>query len=55
MELELLQAPKTCTDVQDVMAGDHSCGSRINWLVNHAGKSQTDAENQVAGEFPQEC
>merc|ERR1719420_1955602 len=33
----------------------HTCQSRIDYLVNTNHKSETDAKNQVAQEFPDDC
>jgi hypothetical protein len=38
------------------LAGDYSCGARINWLRNTQGFSEEDACIQVAGvEYPNKC
>lgn len=36
-------------------AGGHSCGARIAWLKANMGKSEQEARQQVAAEFPAEC
>ena len=45
--------------VWDVMAtdasGTFSCGSRISWLQNAQGYSESQACTQVASEFPDTC
>ena len=44
----------TCTrNVLDTLAGNYSCGDRINWLQRVDGYSEIDACKKVAGEeFP---
>ena len=49
--------PDTCTaDVLDTMAGEASCRSRIEYLVNTMGKSEYDACYQIGvTEYPDVC
>jgi len=47
--------PLTCEDVADVLAGDYTCGERIQWLVDTYGWARVDAEAFVGDEFPTEC
>jgi len=49
--------PETCTDsVLDAMAGDYSCRSRIEYVVNSMGKTEYEACYQVGvTEFPNIC
>jgi hypothetical protein len=42
---------KTCTDeILNIMAGDHSCGARINWLQSALSKSEEEACIQISGD-----
>merc|ERR1719198_2618053 len=50
-----LEELKTCKDVEDEKAQDHTCGARMNYLHTHEGKSAAEAAAQVAQEFPIEC
>ena len=47
----------SCTqEVLATLAGGHSCGSRIDWVIANMGKSESSACKLVAGEeFPSEC
>lgn len=45
----------TCESVLNNVANGYSCGSRIQWLKNNRGMTETEARNTVAGEFPPEC
>lgn len=51
----------TCQDVWNALAtdsaGTYSCGSRITWLQSDSGgkKTETEAKNLVASEFPDIC
>jgi len=36
-------------------AGGSTCGSRIQWVRDNMAKSETDARNQIAREFPAAC
>ena len=42
-------------DACDASSGCASCGSRVEWLQQNAGKTLDEALAQVAGEFPNEC
>eukprot|EP00529_Nitzschia_sp_RCC80_P006369 CAMPEP_0113451066 /NCGR_PEP_ID=MMETSP0014_2-20120614/6150_1 /TAXON_ID=2857 /ORGANISM="Nitzschia sp." /LENGTH=1504 /DNA_ID=CAMNT_0000342417 /DNA_START=487 /DNA_END=5002 /DNA_ORIENTATION=- /assembly_acc=CAM_ASM_000159 len=43
-----------CTEtVLDSLAGDYSCRSRIEWLINNESMSETASCSTVAGEFSQ--
>ncbi len=46
-----------CTEeVLNTMAGEYTCGARINWLINTQGFAELDACRRVAGdEFPCDC
>lgn len=48
---------ETCTNkVWEKMAGDHTCGDRIEWLVNSAQSLlELDACRKVSDEFPSIC
>lgn len=46
---------QTCDDVWNVDAGGYTCGARITWIQDNQSKSRAEAEDQVAGEFPDEC
>ena len=37
------------------MAGDYSCGARIEWLMNTQSLSELNACRQVSDEFPSIC
>ncbi|KAL3909073.1 MAG: hypothetical protein SGPRY_009556 [Prymnesium sp.] len=44
--------PISCEDVTNVLAGDYTCGGRINYLISFQGFSLSDARQAVADQFP---
>lgn len=47
--------PQTCEDVAGVLAGGHTCGDRIQWLIDTYAWARGRAGQTVAAEFPSEC
>jgi len=49
--------PKSCSSqALSAPAGGYTCGMRIHWLMQFAGKSEHDACSEVGGiEFPDDC
>jgi Glycosyl hydrolase family 81 C-terminal domain len=55
-DVEILEVtcgqPTLCTsEVLDSLAGDHTCRSRIEWVMNVEGMSETASCSQVSGEW----
>jgi len=48
-------ATQTCADVWDTLAGDYSCGSRIEWVLGNLDLTEAEAKAKVGSEFPNEC
>ncbi|CAK9059956.1 unnamed protein product [Durusdinium trenchii] len=48
-------AAHRCGKSEKTDAGGHSCGGRVDWLVQHEDLSKDEAGFRVAKEFPVEC
>jgi len=47
---------RSCTpDILDLNADGHSCGARIDWLVQNKGMSELDSCKLVSEEYPSIC
>ncbi|CAJ1393426.1 unnamed protein product [Effrenium voratum] len=44
-----------CGEAERTLAGGHSCGGRVDWLVNNKGLTPNEAGIQVATEYAVEC
>ena len=50
-----LAEASVCGAARHTVAGGHSCGGRVTWLVDHMQLPVKEAGLRVAREFPVEC